>query len=163
MAIITDQLVIDIALVLASIMAAVVLFFKWSFTYWKSRGIATVHPNIPYGTLADHVSRGEHIGLATARQYFELKRKGHKHGGMYMLFKPFYLPIDPEYVKNIMSVDFQHFVNRGVYYNERDDPISAHLFSIEGQKWKDLRAKITPTFTSGKTRTSTNLAYLIGI
>ena len=43
-------------------------------------------------------------------------------------------------IKNVTIKDFNHFVDRGMYVNEEDDPLSGHLFSIAGDKWRILRS-----------------------
>ncbi|KAI4454490.1 cytochrome p450 [Holotrichia oblita] len=83
-------------------------------------------------------------------QYVALKKAGHKLGGIFLGTRPGYLLVDPDMIRNVLSKDFVHFQDRGTYYDEKHDPLSAHLFSLEGQKWRNLRVKLTPTFTSGK-------------
>lgn len=58
--------------------------------------------------------------------------------------------IDLEVAKDVLIRNFDNFHNRGIFYNEKNDPLTAHIFAIEDQAWKSMRTKLTPTFTSGK-------------
>ncbi|GLV42882.1 Cytochrome P450 6a8 [Carabus blaptoides fortunei] len=58
--------------------------------------------------------------------------------------------IDPDLIRNILSINFTNFRDRQIYIDEETDPLGAHLVSLQGEKWKIMRAKLTPTFTSGK-------------
>lgn len=71
---------------------------------------------------------------------------------MVFFFDGIYLATDLNFIKNILIKDFQNFNDRNMYVNEENDPLSAHMFSLKGKQWKDLRNKISPTFTSGKMR-----------
>ncbi|XP_063930107.1 probable cytochrome P450 6a14 [Zophobas morio] len=125
-------------------------YFKWTYQYWSRKNVPQLPPVIPFGSIPSPFNNKEHISLTMKRYYDEMKTKGWKHAGLYTALTPIYYVMDLDYVKNIMAKDFHHFVDRGVYYNEEVDPLSAHLFALGGQRWKNLRSKLTPTFTSGK-------------
>ncbi|KAJ8935460.1 hypothetical protein NQ318_021706 [Aromia moschata] len=136
--------------VLITVIAVGYTYLKWNYQYWKRKGVPYLEPTIPFGNLENGFKRTMHMGDRIAQIYQEAKRNGWKHCGIYILLTPTYLVVDLDMVKNVLTKDFQYFTDRRFYSNEKDDPLSAHLFAVGGKKWMNLRRKLTPTFTTGK-------------
>ncbi|XP_052564531.1 cytochrome P450 6A1-like [Culex pipiens pallens] len=127
-----------------------ILFIKQRYNYWKVRGVPYLNPAFPTGNAR---GLGTRLNLAEVLHscYEQLKsRGGGPFGGIFFFLGPQIVATDLDFVKTILVRDFSYFHDRSLYYNERDDPLAAHLFTIEGSRWRALRAKLTPTFTSGK-------------
>lgn len=145
------EIVFGDVFVVASLLAIAFYFYvKRCFEYWERRGVPYIEPGFPFGNFGNPAIFDTHAAEKLQKYYDQLRSEGRKHGGCFVLTSPSYVPMDPDLLKDMMQKNFHHFMNRGIYYNERDDPLSAHLFAIEGQRWKELRHKMTPTFTSGK-------------
>ncbi|XP_058453135.1 probable cytochrome P450 6a14 [Malaya genurostris] len=140
--------VLNVITGLAIVASLIYLYVARLQTYWTRRNVPHLKPEFFYGNTKT-LDRTEQIGLLFARFYKELKGLG-PIAGVYMYAKPVAVVTDLDLVRNIMVKDFQYFTDRGMYLNEKSDPLSAHMFSLPGAKWKELRQKLTPTFTSGK-------------
>ncbi|XP_049283068.1 cytochrome P450 6d3-like [Anopheles funestus] len=134
---------------LALLPIAIFLLLRYIYSHWERYGLPHVKPEIPYGNLRTVVEKKESFGIAINNLYH---RSSDRLLGVYLFFRPAILIRDPQLAKRIMVNDFQHFHDRGVYCNEKGDPFSANLFALSGDRWKNLRAKLTPTFTSGQLR-----------
>ncbi|XP_031353129.1 probable cytochrome P450 6a13 isoform X2 [Photinus pyralis] len=141
---------IHMSVLFAVVAVLFTIYTKWRYSYWTRRRVPQLSPSFPFGNLENPLVRKHGVGEWLRILYTRFRVQKAKHAGVYVFGSPNYVPIDPEIIKNILQRDFHHFVDRGTYYNEKDDPLSFHLFNIGGQKWKNLRAKLTPTFTSGK-------------
>ncbi|XP_055696558.1 cytochrome P450 6A1-like [Lutzomyia longipalpis] len=138
-------------LIFYGVVALVILGYLWvkkNYRFFEKRGIPFVTPKFPLGNLWG-VGTKRHAGMLVLEAYSKLKGRDIL-GGVFFFIRPVVMPVDLDLIKHILVKDFQYFHDRGVYVNERDDPLTAHLFAISGQKWKHLRAKLSPTFTSGK-------------
>lgn len=124
------------------------LLDKHFLSYWSKRGFDYAEPTFLVGNFADQIKGRKTVGAFFADVY--KKYKNSKLLGFYFSYRPALIINDPEYIQDILIKDFTAFHDRGLPVNEKKNPLSAHLFTLEGQKWRDLRVKLSPTFTSGK-------------
>ncbi|XP_067626638.1 cytochrome P450 6a2-like [Eurosta solidaginis] len=133
------------------LIAATTLLVVWwrkRLNYWMDRGVVHEKPSMFYGNLAG-------VGKTqTLRDPFQQFYEKYKHvapfGGFYLSMRVAAVIFDLDLVKHVLVKDFANFSNRGNYYNAKDDPISAHVFNLDGVSWRNMRTKLTPTFTSSK-------------
>ncbi|XP_017125773.1 cytochrome P450 6a2 [Drosophila elegans] len=132
-----------------AITSLVAYLYHRNFNYWKRRGVAHETPNPLYGNMVGF--RKDRVMHDIFYDYYNKFRKsGNPFVGFYFLHKPAAFIVDPKLAKNILIRDFSNFADRGQFHNGRDDPLTQHLFNLDGKKWKDMRQRLSPTFTSGK-------------
>ncbi|XP_055639796.1 probable cytochrome P450 6d4 [Toxorhynchites rutilus septentrionalis] len=122
---------------------------KYIYSFWDRHGLPNLRPHIPFGNLQTVALKTESFGVAINNLYWQSKGA---LVGIYLFFRPAILIRDPHLAHRIMTSDFSSFHDRGVYCNEEGDPFSANLFGLSGKRWRSLRNKLTPTFSSGQLR-----------
>lgn len=140
---------LSVILVLISALTVGYLYVKKKYAFWQENGAPYEKPRFPGGNLT-LFGKKEHSAFRMTKFYETGKRIGAPFYGIYFLLSPVAMATDLEFARAVLIKDFKYFPDRGVYYNEKADPLSAHLFSLKPDKWKILRSKLTPTFTSGK-------------
>lgn len=136
------------AILLGLAIILVYLLNRHWFSYWSKRGFQQLEPTFLVGNSAPLFMLKTSLGEFFQGVYN--KYKDHKIIGVYVAYRPVLVVNDSKLVQDIMIRDFTYFHDRPMPVDEVNDPLSAHLFSIPGQKWRDLRVKLSPTFTSGK-------------
>ncbi|XP_037903839.1 probable cytochrome P450 6a13 isoform X2 [Hermetia illucens] len=128
-------------------LSAIFWFFKKRYAYWKDRGVEYVQPTIPFGNLP--FRRKVHIKEIIGNIY-DKKSGKNPFLGAFFFATPVVVPTDLDFIKSVLIKDFNSFHGRGIYFNQTNDALSANMLSLDGEKWKSLRAKLSPTFTSGR-------------
>lgn len=134
--------------VIAPLLVAGYLFLKKKYSYFKENEIPHLKPSWLMGNLSE---------LGKTKNMADLLQSVYKNGkdkdvisGFYSMFSPSLIVNDLELAKQILVKEFNNFSDRGVFTNEEHDILSGNMFSIGGDKWRFLRNKLSPVFTSGK-------------
>lgn len=125
----------------------------WSASYhnrWRKLNVPHTRPVPLFGNTFKMFMRLEHQMDTFDRIY--KKFSGEKLCGFYQMTTPYWMIRDPELINRIMVKDFLCFTDRG----SRTDPVTNvlkdSLFFQSGHRWKTMRQKLAPGFTSGRLR-----------
>jgi cytochrome P450 family 6 len=118
-------------------------------TRWSRRGFAQLDPTFLIGDIGQLLMGKKSIAFFLHEKCLATK-KNSRALGLYFSLRANLLINDPLLIQDILIRDFNNFHDRPFYVDEKKNPLTGHLFSLPGQKWRDLRVKLTPAFTTGK-------------
>nr|QFZ96346.1 cytochrome P450 [Locusta migratoria] len=125
---------------------------RHSHSYWQRRGVSCpVQPHPLLGHLQDLALLRESARHLLQRVYDA--GRGIPYVGMYFMHKPALLVRDPELVQRVLVSEFASFPDRFARTGRHRDPLGhANLFLLRSPRWRALRSKLSPAFTSGHLR-----------
>lgn len=137
---------VDISLFVFSLTLIIYILVKNRLQYWAKRRVPYLHQKTPEKTAGKNVENSSDSVIEHYEKiYFDLAP--HKYGGYLNKFlSPVLLIRDPEYIKNILTKDFNNFINRDFDFTNENRA----LFNLTDERWKVMRTKLSPFFTPGK-------------
>lgn len=140
---------VDILLyVILPLAVTIYLFLKKKLSYFEELGVPHLKPSLLMGNIGGLGKTTNMVDLL--KSIYEESKEKDVIAGFYTLFQPTLIVTDLELVKQITIKEFNTFTDRGLFVNDEKDPLSGNMFSIGGEKWRFLRNKLSPVFTSGK-------------
>uniref|UniRef100_A0A1I8NN27 Cytochrome P450 n=1 Tax=Stomoxys calcitrans TaxID=35570 RepID=A0A1I8NN27_STOCA len=139
------------AILVASLLALLgygLNLLRKNLSYWRELNVACDRPHWMVGNLQGAVTDRAFSDIW--QSYYDKYKDTGPFAGFYWFTKPGVFVLDPNLIKNILIKDFTKFHDRGMYCNEEDDPFTGALFNLEGPKWRNMRNKVSPTFTSSR-------------
>ncbi|XP_071646284.1 cytochrome P450 6A1-like isoform X1 [Temnothorax longispinosus] len=130
------------------IILALYYFLTSNYDFWKSRGVRGPRPIPVFGNLKNVTFSKISVGYYLAELYNEYKDEAVL--GIFAGKMPILIVKDLDLIKDVLIKDFSTFANRGIPVSNKADPLSQHLFSLEPKRWRPLRTRLSPVFTSGK-------------
>nr|QQL12326.1 cytochrome P450 CYP6CY13 [Aphis craccivora] len=128
-----------------------VLFYYYStstYDKWKKANLPHTRPVPLFGNLFRMVLGFDSENETYDKIYKQFPDK--KICGFYQMRTPYLMIRDPELINNVLIKDFAHFTDHGFEMDPSVNILGSSLFFTNGQKWKIMRQKMSPGFTSGK-------------
>lgn len=127
------------------------LIFKLSqrqHSFWTNQGFSQLSPKFLVGNLGPRVFPKSSLGEFFCDLY--QKTKHHRFIGFYIGYSPTLLVNDVSLIKKILKTNYKNFQDRFHAYNLKLNPLMGHMANQTGQKWRNIRTKVSPSFSTVK-------------
>ncbi|RLU15176.1 hypothetical protein DMN91_012170 [Ooceraea biroi] len=138
-----------ITLVIIGVVKAISVVYNVYF-FWSKK-------NVPYmpDSLSSIVGSWKlflrRTSLPDWGQYMYYYHADAKYLGIMDFSTPGLLIRDPDLIKDITVKDFEHFPDHRTFVDENAEPLfSKNIFSLRGDRWREMRNTLSPSFTASK-------------
>lgn len=157
MGLLFESFMLDVLVALATLAYLVYAYFSHAYNYWKDRGIPYKKPTFFFGNMKEQVLVRKQFSDIHTEIYNEVSDS--KIVGFYEFKTPSLMIRDPQLIQQLLLKEFSSFHDRQDQPDIESDVLSGHLFAVGGKYWRNLRQKLTPTFTSGKLKSMFDQIY----
>ncbi|XP_014488280.1 PREDICTED: cytochrome P450 9e2-like [Dinoponera quadriceps] len=127
----------------------VIVFLYQQHTYWKKRGVPCIRI-IPAFRIAGRLLL-RRLSITDYISFIYNYDWDAKYIGLMDMTTPVVLLRDTELIRDVMVKDFEHFPDHRSFANEEIDPLfSKNIAALRGNRWKEMRNTLSPSFTASK-------------
>ncbi|XP_071571248.1 cytochrome P450 9e2-like [Temnothorax nylanderi] len=128
----------------------IVAVVNHTYFYWKNKGVPYLPDSLSsfitgWKLLLGHISFVDHF------QYLYNYFPDAKYVGLMEFSRPAVLLRDPELIRDIMVKEFESFPDHRNFIDPSIEPlIGKNVFALRGDRWKEMRNTLSPSFTASK-------------
>ncbi|XP_029170217.1 cytochrome P450 9e2-like [Nylanderia fulva] len=120
------------------------------YFYWKEKGVP-YQPNSLWSFITSWKILLRRMTFADYSIYLYNYFPDAKYYGTFDMGTLAVLLRDPEVIKDVLVKEFEHFHDHRAFVDDTVDPLfGKNIFSLRGDRWKEMRNTLSPSFTASK-------------